>query len=266
MATWMLWHKAWRDTRWTFVLGVALLMLMACGAILAYPRTLQVIARVGSAEAVDAIAGGNAAVREQLSRTVELSRTYRGFVWATLFHNELPQFWCLFAILLGTGGLVPQSVRRGAMFTLSLPVSRQQIVFARAGTTLAELLLMALLPALVLPVLSPMVGEHYSLGEAVVHAVSLFVGGTVFFSLTFLLSSIFEQLWVPPLIMLGIAGLIAVARVVNPDLGRYTLAPVLTAESYFRGDGLPWTGLIACAIVSTGLLWLAARNVARRDF
>jgi len=40
----------------------------------------------------------------------------------------------------------------------------------RAVTGLAELLVLMVVPALAFPLLAPMVGEHYSLGDALVHA------------------------------------------------------------------------------------------------
>ena len=52
--------------------------------------------------------------------------------------------WTLFAVLLGTGGLLSQASGGGALFTLSLPVSRNRLLGVRAATGLAELLVLAL--------------------------------------------------------------------------------------------------------------------------
>ncbi len=267
MSTRMLWYKAWLDTRWRFLIGVGVLALATAGCVLAYPRVLQVIAAVGNSDAaVTAIVGSSPIARERLGLTLGLAGTYRGFVWSQLFHNELPQLWCLFAIVIGSGGIVSQAARGEGLFTLSLPVSRQQLVMSRVGIALAELLALAVVPAALLPLLSPIVDQSYTLTDALVHALFLFGSGTVFFSAAFLLSSWFEQFWMPALIMLAIAGLITLARAVNPDLARYTLAPILSAEGHFNGTGLPWMGLLTSLAVSAAFLVLATRNVVHRDF
>jgi ABC-2 type transport system permease protein len=267
MRTRMLWYKAWLDTRWRFLIGLGVLALATAGCVLAYPRAMQVIAAVGNSdEAVTAIVGSNPIARENIALTLQLAGTYRGFVWSQLFHNELPQLWCLFAIVIGSGGIVSQASRGEGLFSLSLPVSRQQLVMSRAGVALAELLALAVVPALLVPLLSPAVQQSYSATDAIVHGLFLFGGGTVFFSAAFVLSSIFESFWVPPLVMLAIAGVLTFARAVNPALARYSLAPILSAEGHFRGTGLPWLGLLILLAVSAGFLVLAMRNIARRDF
>ena len=38
----MLWYKSWLETRWRFFIGLALLMLSACGPVLEYPRVIPV--------------------------------------------------------------------------------------------------------------------------------------------------------------------------------------------------------------------------------
>jgi ABC-2 type transport system permease protein len=267
MNTRMLWYKAWLDTRWRFLIGLCVLALAAAGCVLAYPRAVEVLARIGNRDdAVTAIVGSNPLARQQLALTLGLAGTYRGFVWSQLFHNELPQLWCLFAIVIGSGGIVSQTARGEGLFTLSLPVSRRQLVLSRAGVALAELLALAVIPAALLPLLSPAVHQTYSVTDALVHALFLFGGGTIFFSAAFALASVFEQFWVPPAVMVAIASVITFARAIDPGLARYTVAPILSAEGYFRGTGLPWLGLAVMLVMSAGLLLLAVRNVARRDF
>jgi hypothetical protein len=40
----------------------------------------------------------------------------------------------------------------------------------------------------------------------------------------------------------------------------------MSAESYFRGAGLPWLGLLVSAGASAAMLYAATRNMARQDF
>ena len=102
---------------------------------------------------------------------MQLARDYRGYVWSQWFRQNMTQQWALFAVLLGTGGLLAQASGGGALFTLSLPVSRSRLLGVRAATGLAELLALAVVPSLLLPLLSPIVGERYGLGDALVHAI-----------------------------------------------------------------------------------------------
>jgi hypothetical protein len=41
---------------------------------------------------------------------------------------------------------------------------------------------------------------------------------------------------------------------------------VMSAESYFRGNGLPWLGLFAASGLTAVMLYSAAMNLERRDF
>ena len=85
----------------------------------------------------------------------------------------MTQMLSLFAVLLGTGGLLSQASGGGALFTLSLPVSRKRLLGVRAATGLAELLALAFVPPLLLPLLSPAVGQSYGIGDALVHGACL---------------------------------------------------------------------------------------------
>jgi hypothetical protein len=87
----------------------------------------------------------------------------------------------------------------------------------------------------------------------------------VLFSFTFLLSTVFRDVWRPPLITLCLA---VVFRLLEqffvPE--HFSLLSVITAERYFHGGGLPWLGLLVSAAVSAGLLYAATTNIARQDF
>jgi ABC-type transport system involved in multi-copper enzyme maturation permease subunit len=259
----MLWHKAWLDTRWRFFAGLFVVSIAACGVVLSYPRALEVLAAI---ERTPSAVLGSGPLASRLAEALAHGRVYRGFVFTQLFEQELPQIWCLFAMLLGAGGIVSQSARGGGLFTLSLPVSRHEIVTARAAVALLELLALSVIPALLITVLSPVVGQSYSLSEGVVHAALLFGGGAVFFSFTFLMSSIFADPWRPPALMAAVFFVIAMVRMIVPGFTRFTLAPVITGASYYFTYEIPWTPLLLSMLTSAVLLFLAARNIRRRDF
>jgi hypothetical protein len=72
--------------------------------------------------------------------------------------------------------------------------------------------------------------------------------------------------WRPLLIVLCAATAMALFGQVFPDVSRYSLFRVMSAEAYFRGGGLPWLGLGASAAVSAAMLYAATVNIARQDF
>jgi hypothetical protein len=254
----MLWHKSWLETRWRFLIGLGLLLCSAAGVVFAYPRVMELM------PLVPRDTGGE--LGRRIRESAELVRDYRGYVWSQWFAQHLTRAWTLFAVLLGTGGLVSQTARGGTLFTLSLPVSRARLLAVRAATCLAELAVLAFVPSLLLVVVSPVVDAHYPVGDALVHSACLFVAGTVFFSLASLLSTAFSDVWRPCLIALFVAVVLGLADQVFRDVSRFSVFPVMSAERYFHGGGLPWLGLLASAAISVALLIGATRNIARQDF
>ena len=255
----MLWYKSWLETRWRFVIGLALLMLSACSTILTYPQVVRLLSSMPTPDL-----GG--AIGRRVADSLELARDYRGYVWSQAIRQNLLQMWAIFAALIGTGGLLAQGSGHGALFTLSLPVSRTRLFGVRVATGAAELLLLALGPMLLFPLLSPAVGQSYRITDALIHSACLFVAGGIFFSLATLLSTIFSGVWRPLLMVLVIAMVIGTLDLIVRDRSPFSLVRVIAAEDYFRGFGFPWFGLLATAAASAAMLYGAAINFARRDF
>ena len=254
----MLWYKAWLETRWQFLIGLALLMLSACGGVLAYPQVVKLLPLVPSAEV-----GG--LIGQRIREGAELMRDYRGYVWSQWIREGPTQMGTLLAAILGSGGLLAQASGGAAVFTLSLPASRNRLLGVRAATGLGELFTIAVVPMLLVPMLSPAVGESYGVGDALVHAACVFIAGAVFFSLAILLSTVFGDLWRPLLITCAVAVLVGLA---DAALGepKYSLFSVMSGESYFRAGALPWGGLLASVALSAAMLYGASVNIARHDF
>jgi hypothetical protein len=253
----MLWYTSWLETRWRFLIGLGLLTLSACSVVFTYREVLKLIPLVPT----DVSGPLGRMIRE----SAELSRTYRGYVWGHWFRDNLLNMWTLFAVLLGTGGLLSQASGGGALFTLSLPATRNRLAAIRAATGLAELLALAVIPSMVLLALTPAIGQSYSFRDALVHSLCLFTGGAVFFNLAFLLSTAFGDLWRPLVIALCFALALGIVEQIFRDLP-FRLFPVMSAEVYFRGGGLPWTGLVISIVLSAALLLAATKNLARQDF
>jgi hypothetical protein len=255
----MLWYKSWLETRWRFLIGLAVLMLSAAGAVIVYPRVVELLPLVPSV----AVSGE---IGRRILEGADLARSYRGYVWSEWLRQSMTQMLSLFAVLLGTGGLLSQASGGGALFTLSLPVSRNELLGKRAATGLAELAALAFVPPLLLLLLSPSVGETYAIGDAVIHGACMFVAAAVLFSMACLLSTVFSDVWRPALVVCGLAAALGICE---PFFGRfapYSLFGIMNGEIYFRGGGLPWLGLLASAAASAAMLSAASRNLARQDF
>jgi hypothetical protein len=254
----MLWYKAWLDTRWRFLVGLAILVGSACSIVFAYPRVLELLPLVPNVDAPGPLA-------QRLRDIAELSRSYHGYVWAQWFRQQPPQLGTLFAVLLGTGGLLSQSAH-GSLFTLSLPVSRERLIAVRAAAGLGELFVLTFAASLAIPLTSPAIGQTYSVWSALVHAACWFAAAAVFFSLAVLLSTVFSDIWRPLLLACAVAFALAIADFVFRGLAPYSIYGLMTAASYFRTGSIPWVGLAASAAVSTGVLYGASVNFARKDF
>jgi len=253
----MLWYKSWLETRWRFLIGLVLMLCSAAGVVLLYPQVMRLMPM---AKSIDV----SGEIGRRIHEAVELQHTYRGYIWSQWFRQNLSQLATLFAVLLGTGGLLAQRSGGAALYTLSMPVSRTRLLTVRAATGLGELFVLALVPALLIPMLSPAVGESYSVVSTLVHVVCVFIACSVFYSFAFLLSTVFADVWRPLLVALALALVLsAFEQLFRPSIGLFR---VMSAESYFRSGQLPWLGLLACVAASIVMQYAAATNIARRDF
>jgi hypothetical protein len=98
----MLWYKSWLETRWRFLIGLALLVCSAAVVVFTYPKVVKLLPLVPSLDV-------SGEIGRRIREAAELSREYRGYVWSQWFRQNLAQTWTLFAALLGTGGLSAQT-------------------------------------------------------------------------------------------------------------------------------------------------------------
>ena len=253
----MLWYKSWLETRWRFLIGLALLILMACGAVFGYPAVQELMPIAAQSDAKGPLG-------QLIKEAVEIQRDYRGYVWYQWVRSNLTQTWMLFAAILGSGGLLAHASGGAPLFTLALPVSRQQVLWVRAGTALAELFVLATVPYLIIPILSPAIAQHYSFRDVAVHAMCVFVAGSIFFSIALFLSTMFSDLWRPLLITCALAGMLMLVERMPGEF--YGVYGIMSAESYLRRGVVPWAGLLTTAAISAGIMYSAATNFARQDF
>ncbi len=258
----MLWHKAWLETRGRFLGGLALSMIIGFGVIYDFRATERLLPLVRNMDpsALDTSGPFGAAIKESLAA----QQTFRGFVWWQWYRQNLTYLVVIFGALLGAGGLLAKS-GGASLFTLSLPVSRNRLIGTRAAIGLGELLAIAIVPSLVLPLLAPAIGQSYSVSDVIIHGTCMFIVGSVFFSLAALLSNDYTDTWRPVLIACIVAAFLGMLEYV-PAIAPYGIFHVMNGEAYYRQAGLPWIGLLVSAGISAALLRTAAVDLARRDF
>jgi hypothetical protein len=258
----MLWHKAWLETRGRFLGGLAISLIVGFGVIYDFRATERLLPLVRNMDpaSLDTTGPIGAAIKESIAA----QQTFRGFVWWQWYRQNLTYLVVIFGALLGAGGLLAKS-GGATLFTLSLPVSRNRLIGTRAAIGLAELLAIAVVPSLVLPLLAPSIGQSYSVNDVVIHGVCMFIVGSVFFSLAALLSNDYADMWRPVLIACIVAAVLGMLEYI-PAVAPYGIFQIMNGETYYRQAGLPWIGLLVSAGISAALLRTAAVNLAHRDF
>lgn len=231
----MLAYKAWRESATRF--GISALALLWIGVVFVVLQP----GRVG-ATAVD---------------------TYVPFIRHAMYEGFVREMFIVFSMVLGFGGLLQERARGTVGFTLALPVSRTRLVTVRALVGLLEVVGLALLPALILVCVSPLVHEGYPLGEAVRFSALWSGAGMVIFAMAFVLST-------------AVGGEIAAPAACIATIFVYLViaeAPLLRAIPAFNvlqlmnaGDPLPLTRLLLTMSAALGLLAIGDIVTRRQDF
>jgi hypothetical protein len=253
----MLWYKAWLDTRWRFLAALGILSCVAFATIFAYSSVQGLLSMVASK-------GADGPLASELTELAQLSKSFRGYIWAQFVRQNLLELWILFAVLVGSEGLIARG--RGAVFTLSLPVSRDHLCIVRAATNLTELCVLALIPMLLIALLAPAAGHSYALEDALVLGFSSFAGGAVFYCLSALLAAVLWDRWKATVIALAAAVAIYLCTRLMPAVGPYSPISVMGGDSYFQTGESAWVALFTWLVISVSMLYAAVRSVRMRDF
>jgi ABC-2 type transport system permease protein len=262
----MLFYKAWRESRIRFLMCAAVVTFL-CVTLLVRART-------------------------QFPVPYNPNIPYTGFVWANAFAGSFVGGnaigFTYMALLLGLGGLQRERSTRTALFTLGLPLTRSRLVGARALVGLLELVLIAAIPVILIPTLSPSIaGQHYRVEQAAVHAALYLAWGVVWYAVGLCWSIVFAGEFAPVIacVLTPIAYMIALvngARLFGGPTISDSTSPAFGAANFmyfmsgfgqmwppnsglFAGP-LPWVAFTALACVTLSLLALATAVTARQDF
>src|SRR5262245_38799564 len=157
----MIWKKGWWETRWLFLIGLGAFLL-------AYGLTFG-----GDYDAANWTA--------RLQRSANLSETerqalnnYQAQTWALWFKMLLNFIWPYYAVFVGTACLIAACRRTSShsaaeLFTFSLPVSRRKVLLSQAGVGFSEMILVALLPSLFLPIIARFHGQWFLWSDTMIY-------------------------------------------------------------------------------------------------
>ena len=129
---------------------------------------------------------------------------YSYFIWHFLYNYLLQFTWAIFTVMLALGGLNYEHERGSVLFTLSLPVARRKLFFQRVIVGFLEASILALLPAIIIPLFSKFIGMPYPLNDALLHSILFIAGGTVYYMLGILINAIIKTETVAFFIGIGV--------------------------------------------------------------
>lgn len=247
----MLWYKMWRESGVRFAVSGAALLWMCAVVVLLQQR-----------------------VRAHADEPI----SYHHYIWSAVYKANVLDLFILLVIVLGLGGVLQERAQGTAGFTLSLPVGRWRLTAVRAATGCLQVAILALLPALLIPLLSPVVGETYSFAPALQFSVVWAGTGMVIFAMTLFFSVVLPGAYSPAIA--SVAGLLACSTLADlPPLAHHRAlhlietmhgAQLLVSQHELTLVALlaplPWLALGLYALVALGLTGAAGVIVAGRDF
>ncbi|CAN5855188.1 hypothetical protein BH11GEM2_BH11GEM2_25410 [soil metagenome] len=246
----MLWYKAWRESRTRF-LASALALAGFCATIVFFHRD----------------------VSSGMSEDGPL--TYAAYLWRIAYKGYVRDLFVLIAIFLGLGGLTRERDHRTTGFTLALPVSRVSLLATRTLIGLAQVVLLAAVPAILLPALSSLVGQPYPASQAWGFAILWATVGALVHAIGILASVLFAGEFTAPLA--ACSGLIAYSLLADMSApGRYLTdihdvmsgigMPYFAERIAMLTGPLPWFTLLDVLLGAATLVVLGACIANRQDF
>jgi len=245
----MLWYKAWRESRVRFLLSAGALAVI-CASFVFFHR--------------DASGG----ISDELL-------SYPVYIWRITYKGYLRELFMILAILLGLGGLTRERDQRTAGFTLALPVSRWRLLVTRTLLGLGQVVLLATIPAIVLPVLSPLIGQAYPSPQAWAFAILWATVGSLIFAMALLASVLFAgEFTAPVAAILGLTAYSFLADVRPLERDLIDIHDVMSGIDmpYFAertgvlAGPLPWATLFTVLLAASALIVIGARIANRQDF
>src|SRR5262245_41655085 len=187
----MLWQKSWWETRW------GLLILM--GTVLLFAAFEQPWKQADLSQWISSLQERAPKWSENSRQLLPLLSSHYGYMWSHWFKSILLIMWPVYAVTMGATMVAAScpwmagAPGAAGIFTFSLPVSRRRVLFTHAALVFVEMVLIALAPSLMFPIVAHLISGGGPFGSVMVHALLLSLGGMIFISLTFLLTAVFNS-------------------------------------------------------------------------
>jgi len=183
----------------------------------------------------------------------------------------LATMWVIAVTLLMMGGLLREKASGTSSFTLALPVSRTRLMLVRIGMGLMQSVVLAIVPWSAMFLIGATVGKTHSVSLAIFLIVLLLGGGSLYFAIALLISSLVEGEYTAPIVSYGIfvAGLILLN---GQKLGPYNPWIFITGLRYlhwypsFSAGPIPWLHIVVTLLIALVLMGISIRSIQRRDF
>lgn len=238
----MLWYKAWLETRSRFLISL-------CG-----------MAALSSYYAFNEVQG--------VQRFAHADWYYRVL---HIGNGLIAAMWVAAVMFLMMGGLLREQAMGTAPFTLALPVSRMRLMRVRILLGLMQAMTLAVIPWAAMFLVSRVFGSPTAISQALFHVILLTGGGTIFFAVALLVSSLVEGEYTAPAVSFGIFFADAIA------FGNKTFSPyspwnfMLGTEYFDRRNALlvgsiPWSHVLTNVLLATLLTTISVRAIQRREF
>lgn len=241
--------KVCLETRPRFVCGVCLILAIVCHTVVMAPTAIPLM-------------------EEQMQMHIRFTR----YLFGELYAGSLLAAWVGLAVLLSLGGLRHEYSTGSSAFSLSLPARRGTWLLAQAIVSLGQLIVLGFLPALVIPMLSRLVGQPFSLTQSMEYAILLVCPGLVFATWTVFISQIAGGELPSLAVALCSIGAFFVAVKKIPALDSWDLFDTMSGvdlvdrQTFLLHGPLPWgtfaitTGIVLC------LFGLSVVVLERQDF
>jgi ABC-2 type transport system permease protein len=251
----MLWYKAWRESRTRFAITACTLIGFCLFAVLVQPQN-----RTNAGLVIPVLRSG-----------IFSERIY------DLVYGTAKGVFGMLTIFLGLGGLLREQRNRTAILTLSLPVSRFQLIGTQLAVGLLEMAVLSLLPTLLVPSLASLVHQSYPVAEALHFSMLWFACGSIIFAAAFLMSVALSGEYTAPVVCY-LALMLQSLILTTTALGRsYRLNLMWTMGEFGRmhwdsphqqllAGPLPWARLLILMSIALCMLALSCRIADKQDF
>jgi ABC-type transport system involved in multi-copper enzyme maturation permease subunit len=196
---------------------------------------------------------------------------YSVYVWTGLFHYALEGLWILAALVVTLGGLAREKATGVALFSLALPIGRLQLFLIRATMAFVQSIVLGLTSALLVPVLSALVGEVYPFSQALGFGVWMSGAGLVILAFGLLISEVFEGEFTVPVV--GLCSITAIFLSYRGHvLHGWNVFDAMSAtasinpQTQLLTGSFHWIDMAACVLLSIGLFFTTSAVVKMRDF